>query len=170
MMDKAALIFLTPLITQAYQAGEFVMYADFRVEFVHQERRYRLAVPRGFITDFASIPKAIQLLPWFDVNGASRDAAVLHDYLYCCGGAITVRDVETRLIETLELTRVHCDLLLRTGLIQSGVPIYVADLYWEGVHIGGAGHWQARTDGINETDFVPDTYWLTPSDTQEAAS
>ena len=38
-------------------------------------------VPKGFVTDFASIPAAIKF--WMDDNaGYIRDAAVIHDYLY----------------------------------------------------------------------------------------
>jgi hypothetical protein len=39
-----------------------------------------LEMPTGFITNFASIPKALRWL--IPVNGKHRLAAVLHDYMY----------------------------------------------------------------------------------------
>jgi hypothetical protein len=44
--------------------------------------RAPITVPIGFQTDLASIPRIIQWLPHMGVNGRSRRAAVLHDYLY----------------------------------------------------------------------------------------
>jgi hypothetical protein len=41
-----------------------------------------VAVPAGAVTDLASIPRVLQWLPHFGVNGRSRRPATLHDYLY----------------------------------------------------------------------------------------
>lgn len=46
---------------------------------------YPVTVPAGFATDLASIPRCFQWAPHFGVNGRSRRAAVLHDYLYSLG-------------------------------------------------------------------------------------
>lgn len=40
-----------------------------------------IIVPRGFITDLASIPPAFRGV--FNVNGLLRAPAVIHDWLYC---------------------------------------------------------------------------------------
>lgn len=39
-----------------------------------------ISVPKGFETDFASIPRIFRI--FFSKTGKYRDAAVLHDYLY----------------------------------------------------------------------------------------
>lgn len=39
-----------------------------------------IAVPIGFVTDLASIPRLLH--PLIPVNGRHRAAAILHDYLY----------------------------------------------------------------------------------------
>ena len=44
----------------------------------------KLTVPRGFETDFCSIPR--WAMPWFPVMGRAAKAAVIHDYL------LTIRD------------------------------------------------------------------------------
>lgn len=41
----------------------------------------KIIVPRGFITDLASIPRPFRGV--FNVNGLLRAPAVLHDWLYC---------------------------------------------------------------------------------------
>ena len=41
----------------------------------------KIIVPRGFVTDLASIPPFFRGL--FNVNGLLRAPAVLHDWLYC---------------------------------------------------------------------------------------
>lgn len=41
----------------------------------------KIVVPRGFITDLASIPRPFRGV--FNVNGLLRAPAVLHDWLYC---------------------------------------------------------------------------------------
>lgn len=51
---------------------------------VHSGRgQLSITVPRGFVTDFASIPRVFWrvILP----TGSHREAAVIHDYLYAVG-------------------------------------------------------------------------------------
>ncbi len=78
-----------------------------------------LEVPAGFKTDLASIPPPFRNI--LNVNGRSRRAAVLHDYLY----------------KTKEKPRAKCDLLFRQGLIAEGMSRLGAYTYWLGVRAGG---------------------------------
>lgn len=58
---------------------------DYVLEWGHVERGV-IHVPVGFITDFASIPRALwDILPPTGVYGK---AAVIHDYLYDNGGVV----------------------------------------------------------------------------------
>mgnify|MGYP005856953373 CR=1 FL=1 len=43
-----------------------------------------IAVPTGFVTDLASIPRLFRSL--IPVNGSHRAPAIVHDYLYAVGG------------------------------------------------------------------------------------
>lgn len=45
-----------------------------------EDEHEAIAVPEGFLTDLASIPRAVQWL--IPVNGPHRRAAILHDYLF----------------------------------------------------------------------------------------
>ena len=72
-------MFTTPLDLRAYIADEWVVLNPLVWEYGGE----RITVPRGFITDLASIPRALRGLPNLDPNGLSRAPAVLHDFLYC---------------------------------------------------------------------------------------
>jgi Protein of unknown function (DUF1353) len=97
-----------------------------------------LTVPAGFITDLASIPKILR--DTFDVDGHSRDPAILHDWLYC----------------TQHTTRAFADSMLREALVQYGESAATAWVYWAGVRLGGWHPWSERLrrgGGLQLADF-----------------
>jgi hypothetical protein len=105
-----------------------------------------ICVPRGFITDLASIPRMLRAV--FNVNDESRQAAVLHDYLYCGQGFAGA------------LSRAQCDRLFRDAMQDQGVNWLQRWTMWAGVRIGGWLYWRKRNDGMRaDYDFVPNTYW-----------
>lgn len=92
--------------------------------------RRRITVPKGFLTDLASIPRCLRNLPGLDVNGKSRRPAALHDYLYSAGRAL-IADRQT------------ADQLLRESMRAEGVNFIGAWVFYAGVRIGGRGPWKA---------------------------
>ena len=83
-----------------------------------------VTVPKGFITDFASVPR----LPFvYDVlaNMAQR-AAVVHDYLYSMG----------------VVPRAIADKVLLEAMKISGVSWAKRNAIYLGVRIGGASHYK----------------------------
>lgn len=104
--------------------------------------------PKGFITDLASIPRALRSL--FDINGPSKRAAVLHDWLYCAAQDAAGNSV----------TRRQADAFFREALAVCGVGLIARNLYWAGVRSFGWTYWVARTvDPVNLDDFVPIGYF-----------
>lgn len=100
-------------------------------------------VPKGFITDLASIPAAIQLLPGFNVNGKSRRPSVLHDWNYC----------------SQKMSRRAADDLFLECLLSESILKPLARTYWLGVRAFGWHYWNKRKGGIDRGyDFVPDGY------------
>lgn len=94
-------------------------------EVQYERNVYLHTVPAGFQTDLASIPR---LLRWrFTVNGKSRRAAVLHDYLYSIKYA----------------TREVCDQIFKSALRDCGMGKYNAWVMYMGVRAGGwtRGRW-----------------------------
>ncbi len=85
-----------------------------------------IEVPAGFVTDYASIPRAFwQILP---VHGRYGRAAIVHDYLYW----------------TQRCTREQADNLLLIAMIESGVDAKARLAIYKGVRIGGARAWEGN--------------------------
>jgi hypothetical protein len=64
-----------------------------------------LTVPAGFVTDFASVPRA--LTGWFPPSGPWAKAAVVHDYLYA-SGLISRAISDLIFLEAMEVLEVPC--------------------------------------------------------------
>ncbi len=157
--------FLTPLVTQKSRekAGDFIVAQDFVVRIEHEGFRYVLTVPKGFITDFASVPRIAQLLPGFGKAEMSAHAAVVHDFLYCSQGRVGVQWGISGTV-LLELTRQACDQQLYDGLRASGYSRPVAAMFYTAVRAGGWLYWIRRRDGLrHDYDFVPNDFdWSKP--------
>ena len=108
----------------------------------------RITVPKGFVTDFASIPKPLWSLGLSPYGQYSR-AAVIHDYLYWTQGC----------------TRAQSDRLLVIAMKESSVSSFDEFVVYEGVDKGGAVAWTAngmeRDAGLPR--IVPAPY-LRPAD------
>jgi uncharacterized protein DUF1353 len=84
-----------------------------------------VGVPKGFITDLASIPRVLwNVLPPI---GAYDAAAVVHDYLYRTGGC----------------TRAQADRVLYEAMIALKVDALQARIIYAGVMVGGWKSWNA---------------------------
>ncbi len=95
----------------------------------------RIEVPVGFITNLASIPRLLRAV--LNVNGKSRKAAVLHDFLYC----------------SQILSRADADNLFYEALLSEGMSKSLARIYWSGVRAGGWMHYRKQS-GLTKFDFV----------------
>jgi len=63
----------------------FELLEDFTVELGINGNPWKLTVPQGFLTDFASVPKRILGIPLWSIFppwGKHNKAAVVHDWLY----------------------------------------------------------------------------------------
>lgn len=85
-----------------------------------------IVVPAGFITDFASIPRIVQL---FLPNSIGRRAAIVHDYLYRSRGIKN------------KFTRKQSDQIFLDALEVLGVRKTRRYLLYFGVRIGGWLPW-----------------------------
>ena len=85
-----------------------------------------IIVPKGFQTDFASIPR----LFWNIVSPESpyiREASVIHDWLYT---------------QKVIYTRKQADEILRAAMIELGASRYLAGIVYWSVRIFGGSHWK----------------------------
>jgi len=107
------------------------------VEMLREGRRVRLAepfsftidgelltIPKGFITDFASVPRFFWRIcpPW----GRSWRAATIHDFLYSIG-----------------YPRERADLYFKDAMMLDGVPWWRREMMFRAVRVFGGDHWTA---------------------------
>lgn len=108
----------------------------------------RIVVPKGFVTDFASIPQPLWSLG-LSPHGRYSRAAVVHDYLYWSQGC----------------TRDQSDRLLVLAMKESNVSGFDEFFVYQGVNKGGEIPWYANTAERNAGSprIVPENY-LRPAD------
>ncbi len=118
-------MFTTNLDLRADAPGRWVLLSPL----VWVDGATTIEVPDGFVTDLASVPRPFRNV--LDINGRSRRAAVLHDFLYT----------------EQKLTRAECDAIFRKALIAEGVSIAGRWIYWSGVRLGGWVAWGNKRSG-----------------------
>lgn len=116
--------FLSPLVVEVIPDGLYKLTEPF----AYRWRAGVITIPKGFVTDFASIPRVARTLITGHDN--TRKAAVIHDYLYQHGVG----------------RRAQADLIFREAMQEAGVPRWKRQLAYLAVRIF-AGH----TWGDNET-------------------
>ena len=105
---------------------------------------HQIIVPKGFITDLASIPRPLRGI--FNVNGKSRAPAVLHDYLYCS--------------QQLK-GRKEADGLFLEAMVARGMDPVTRNLMYVAVRSFGWIYYNKRQagNGLSIEDFVPPGYF-----------
>jgi hypothetical protein len=131
-------------------------FADNKSFMLLDDLQYRIGqtdieiiVPRGFVTDFASVPRMLWSFG-LSPNGRFSKAAVVHDYLYWAQGC----------------TREQADNLMMIAMKESGVGgVHAKLLHW-GVRLGGKAAWaENRADRDNQIPrIVTDEFSKIPSD------
>lgn len=91
----------------------------FAAPLVWEDTDGTITIPKGFVTDLASIPHLLDWAPNLDRTGVSRRAAALHDGLYALGRA---------------RGKAYADDKLHAALIADGMPSAGADEYFYAVH------------------------------------
>lgn len=99
---------LAKLLVKDLMNGKFELFSDY----VYKTREYTIKVPKGFVTDYASVPKLLRIiiLPYGKHSGAS----VVHDWLYSsnCNLDINREKADKIFLEVLKEEKVN--FLLRT--------------------------------------------------------
>lgn len=103
-----------------------------------------ITVPKGFITDLASIPHALDWLPNFDRTGLSRRPGALHDWLY---GGDRTRGKD------------YADAVLRAALLAEGMSAVGAFEIWFGVSKFGRPAWDGDDKDLREDHFYTPEDW-----------
>lgn len=115
---------------------------DAPLEYLLDGRRF--VVPRGFISDFASIPKIFWSL--FGPTGAYTWAAILHDWF--------IKRLRAR---RPEVTAREADRYFRLACAELGVDPVTCRLLWVGVRLGALVSPERRQGWWRDTPLV--TIW-----------
>ena len=108
---------------------------------------FTISVPAGFVTDFASTPRAIwAILP---PTGRYQLAAVVHDFLYWDQGC----------------TREQADGLFRVAMAEGQVKPHERDIMWEAVRRFGGNAWDsnAAAKAAGRPRVIPSTAMNIPA-------
>lgn len=134
-------------------------FADNRDWVLMENLRYQIGqtstvivVPKGFVTDFASIPQAFWSFG-LSAHGPYSKAAIVHDYLYWTQGC----------------SREQADNILMIAMKESSVDTGQRIAIYEGVRLGGGQPWLNNADerqrGLvrivpeSALDFGPEVVW-----------
>lgn len=111
---------------EGYRNGRSEWILDEPLTYHSDLTKYRYEVPKGFITDFASVPR----IPFiFELFGDTIHApATLHDWLYRTG-------FEKR--ET-------CDMILREAALTINVPKWKVDMIYYAVRLFGSKYYSSK--------------------------
>ena len=93
------------------------------VVYVIGNTKLQVEVPKGFVTDFASVPYGVTA--FFLPTGRYSRAAVVHDYLYW----------------TQRCTREQADRIFLLAMIESDVPYRTRSTIYRTVRAGGESSW-----------------------------
>mgnify|MGYP000969372266 CR=1 FL=1 len=109
---------MSKLLVKDLMNGKFELVSDY----IYQIENYVIKVPRGFITDYASIPRIFRpiVLPYGKHSGAS----VVHDWLYSSNC-------------NLDISREKADKIFLEILKEEGVNPILARLMYIAVRVFG---------------------------------
>lgn len=100
-----------------YKNERFSLCDDLKIKI--NKKKY--IVPRGFKTDFASIPRVFRSF-YSPNNTDTIPASILHDYLYSCPGSLSRREIDS---------------IFYDSLVLSGNSKFLSYKYWLSVRIAG---------------------------------
>src|SRR5450631_596028 len=125
---------------------------------IWRDSHVTITIPAGFISDDASIPKAMDWVPFLDRQGLSRLPGLAHDGIYSLGR---------------EKGKAWADMMLEQFCLAEGMNQFQAGCYYQGVDLFGQSSWDkdarvATFGAITSGDFYTGTYyraWLAAGST-----
>jgi hypothetical protein len=113
---------IVPVALTPFGDGEDSVLTQ-NLEYRVLQTTFIIVVPAGFVTDFASTPRALwSVIP---PTGRYQLAAVVHDFLYWDQGC----------------TREQADAIFRVAMAESNVKPFERDLMWQAVRRFGEAPW-----------------------------
>src|SRR5437016_4834701 len=136
---------IAPVPLTPFSDGQYSVLTE-NLQYRILQTTFVIVVPVGFVTDFASTPRALwSVLP---PTGRYQLAAVVHDFLYWDQGC----------------GREQADAIFRLAMAESNVKPYERDLMWQAVRRFGQSAWNdnAAAKQAAKPRIVPAAYMNIP--------
>jgi len=101
---------------------------------IFKDKDVEFRVPVGYVTDFASVPRATSWL--YPRTGAYSAAAIIHDWLI------------TDMLPTGHIESAQVDRVFREAMKELGVPLARIWVMWAGVRLGAIGNSKRRSGSL----------------------
>ncbi|CAL7913863.1 DUF1353 domain-containing protein [Fusobacterium necrophorum subsp. funduliforme] len=130
----------SPLLLEPYGDRKWIL----KEEYVYEINGYLLKVPKGFVTDLASVPRVLWI--FFPPFGRYTPAAVVHDYLYSE-------------INDTAINRELADRIFDYIMKELGVPFYKRSSMYRAVRMFGEPSWKPKlkNEGYKKVAIVDHT-------------
>lgn len=130
--------------------AQYILAQEFKVSFRVDGVAQFVTVPRGLVTDLASVPR---LFRWLAGRvGPHLEACIVHDYLYCAWQKSRVRQQELKPTEDM---RKFADKVMLAGIRKLGVVVRAFFIYGAVRLFGGLSFFRTtgKTSIMNEGDL-----------------
>jgi len=97
-----------------------------------------IVVPPGFVTDLASVPRAVW--SFYPPDGPWAKAAIIHDFLYATKGTGEWH-THRGITRGAPYSRKEADDILKEAMADRNVGKWEQGVIWASVRLGGAGGW-----------------------------
>ena len=118
----------------------FELTQDYKTSWISKGVRYQILIPKGFVWDGASVPRALWSVLGFYPGGIMLPPSVVHDFIYIAKG--NVFNLATN--ESVHISRKECDLLFKHHMEYVGMPKRKLNLAYKGVRWFGWTYWMRR--------------------------
>lgn len=136
--------FLGELVTFQIDAYQWKVYEDFTYRIGAPDGPEFVTIRKGFVTDFASIPRPLWWL-WPPSAGKHAKPACVHDCLYKTG---FVTSNLTRLERTID--RAEADRIFLEAMEVAGVSWLSRRMIYRGVRVGGMLAWNKHRNAEHD--------------------
>lgn len=143
--------FTTPLKVE-FIDGEFWRLTD-ELSFYTSDLEYTIVVPKGFLTDFASIPR----WAWPIIGhptGPYGCAAVVHDWIYALSAPELLGYLNSYVDLDPPLSRKEGDQMFLDGMEVLGIEWWRKTLMYSAVRVGGNGGWGENRKKVDVSNLV----------------
>lgn len=125
---------------------KYLLMEDYTITWWEDGTRFRIVIPREFITDLASVPRLLWTLSNLTPDGLIRAGALVHDWIYAQRGQLTYGLYQVKVGSlwvpcSLPFSRSRADALFQAINTKAEMTRKNVVKAWLGVRLGGLLSW-----------------------------